>query len=166
MTRSAIEWTETTWNPLTGCDKVSPGCKNCYAEPRARRLKAMGQQRYANGFDLTLHEPLLEQPLHWRKPQTIFVNSMSDLFHEGVAGSSQAKPGPTTEERIRALEEQVERERQVAVEAAAYLPTTPARSPGRPAPPAASPPAQRPPHRPAAGGSVLGTAGRGRHGPG
>jgi protein gp37 len=84
MTRSAIEWTETTWNPLTGCDKVSPGCKNCYAERMARRLKAMGQKRYANGFELTLHEPLLEQPLHWQRPQTIFVNSMSDLFHEGV----------------------------------------------------------------------------------
>jgi protein gp37 len=81
---SAIEWTETTWNPLTGCDKISPGCKHCYAERMAHRLKAMGQRRYANGFELTLHDDLLEQPLSWRKPQTIFVNSMSDLFHEDV----------------------------------------------------------------------------------
>jgi protein gp37 len=84
MGRSAIEWTETTWNPLTGCDKISPGCKNCYAERMARRLKAMGQPRYANGFELTLHDNLVEEPLRWRKPQTIFVNSMSDLFHEEV----------------------------------------------------------------------------------
>jgi protein gp37 len=81
---SAIEWTETTWNPLTGCDKVSPGCKNCYAERMAHRLRAMGQERYANGFELTLHDHLLEQPLSWRKPQNVFVNSMSDLFHEEV----------------------------------------------------------------------------------
>jgi protein gp37 len=82
--KSAIEWTESTWNPLTGCDKISPGCKFCYAERMAKRLRAMGQRNYANGFDLTMHEHVLELPLRWKKPQTIFVNSMSDLFHEDV----------------------------------------------------------------------------------
>lgn len=83
-TNSAIEWTESTWNPLTGCDKISPGCKFCYAERMAKRLKAMGQPNYANGFKLTLHESVLEKPLEWKKPQIIFVNSMSDLFHKDV----------------------------------------------------------------------------------
>lgn len=83
-TNSAIEWTESTWNPLTGCDKISPGCKFCYAERMAKRLKAMGQPNYANGFKLTLHESALEKPLEWKKPQIIFVNSMSDLFHKDV----------------------------------------------------------------------------------
>lgn len=81
---SSIEWTEATWNPVTGCTKISPGCENCYAERLARRLKAMGQANYANGFELTLHRRMLELPLRWRTPQTIFVNSMSDLFHRGV----------------------------------------------------------------------------------
>jgi protein gp37 len=81
---SGIEWTEATWNPLTGCTKISPGCKNCYAERMARRLKAMGQPKYVNGFRLAMHEHVLEQPLEWKNPQTIFVNSMSDLFHEDV----------------------------------------------------------------------------------
>jgi protein gp37 len=81
---SAIEWTESTWNPLTGCTKISPGCKHCYAERMALRLQAMGQPHYANGFELTLHENALELPLNWKKPQTIFVNSMSDLFHKAV----------------------------------------------------------------------------------
>jgi len=79
--KSSIEWTESTWNPLTGCTKISPGCKHCYAEQMARRLKAMGQPNYINGFALTLHEDALGLPLRWKKPQTIFVNSMSDLFH-------------------------------------------------------------------------------------
>lgn len=83
-TQSGIEWTEATWNPLTGCTKVSPGCKHCYAERLSKRLQAMGQANYANGFKLTLHEHMLERPLHWAKPQTIFVNSMSDLFHKDV----------------------------------------------------------------------------------
>lgn len=83
-TKSSIEWTESTWNPLTGCTKVSPGCKHCYAERMARRLQAMGQPHYVNGFRLALHEDALEQPLSWRKPQVIFVNSMSDLFHKDV----------------------------------------------------------------------------------
>ncbi|MCL4694468.1 MAG: DUF5131 family protein [Candidatus Hydrogenedentes bacterium] len=81
---SSIEWTESTWNPVTGCTKVSPGCKHCYAERMAKRLKAMGQTNYRNGFQVTLHPHMLELPLRWRKPQRIFVNSMSDLFHEKV----------------------------------------------------------------------------------
>lgn len=81
---SSIEWTEATWNPVTGCDKISPGCKFCYAERMARRLHAMGQPNYRNGFELTLQPQMLELPLEWKKPQTIFVNSMSDLFHEDV----------------------------------------------------------------------------------
>jgi protein gp37 len=83
-TKSAIEWTESTWNPVTGCTKVSPGCKHCYAERMAKRLQAMGQPNYANGFRLSLQEKMLELPLHWKKPQMIFVNSMSDLFHKDV----------------------------------------------------------------------------------
>ena len=83
-THSGIEWTESTWNPVTGCTKVSPGCKHCYAERMAVRLRAMGQPNYANGFDLTIHRHMLEMPLRWRKPRLIFVNSMSDLFHEDV----------------------------------------------------------------------------------
>jgi len=81
---SAIEWTESTWNPVTGCDKVSPGCKHCYAERMAERLHAMGQPNYRNGFEVALQPQMLELPLGWKKPQTIFVNSMSDLFHEKV----------------------------------------------------------------------------------
>lgn len=81
---SGIEWTESTWNPVTGCTKISPGCKHCYAERMAERLQAMGQPNYQDGFRLTLQPRMLDLPLHWRKPQTIFVNSMSDLFHEDV----------------------------------------------------------------------------------
>ena len=84
MAHSSIEWTESTWNPVTGCTKVSPGCKLCYAERMAKRLQGMGQRRYSNGFDLTLHEDILEMPLSWKKPQLIFVNSMSDMFHKDV----------------------------------------------------------------------------------
>jgi protein gp37 len=83
-TNSGIEWTQATWNPLTGCTKISPGCKHCYAERMSARLQAMGQHNYSNGFELTLHESALDLPLHWRKPQMIFVNSMSDLFHKDV----------------------------------------------------------------------------------
>jgi len=81
---SSIEWTKSTWNPVTGCTKISPGCKNCYAERIAKRLFAMGQPNYVNGFKLTVHEHALKLPLKWKKPQTIFVNSMSDLFHKDV----------------------------------------------------------------------------------
>jgi len=81
---SAIEWTESTWNPVTGCSKISQGCKHCYAERMARRLQAMGQPNYRNGFQITLQPHMLELPLRWKRPQTIFVNSMSDLFHRDV----------------------------------------------------------------------------------
>src|SRR5947209_2498479 len=84
---SPIEWTDATWNPVTGCTKISPGCKFCYAERMANRLRAMGQANYRNGFDLTLHPHMLEYPLRWRKPRRIFVNSMSDLFHDDVPES-------------------------------------------------------------------------------
>ena len=82
--KSSIEWTEATWNPLTGCNRVSPGCKNCYAERMSVRLKAMGQPNYSNGFKLALHEESLVIPFRWKKPMNIFVNSMSDLFYEEV----------------------------------------------------------------------------------
>lgn len=81
---SPIEWTQSTWNPVTGCDKVSPGCKFCYAERMARRLKAMGSANYAKGFELATHDDAVELPLKWKKPQVIFVNSMSDLFHRDI----------------------------------------------------------------------------------
>ncbi len=79
-----IEWTDEVWNPVTGCTKISPGCKNCYAERMAKRLQAMGSPLYKNGFKVTLHPSALEKPLHWKKPKMIFVNSMSDLFHDDV----------------------------------------------------------------------------------
>lgn len=83
-TISTIEWTEMTWNPVTGCLKVSQGCKHCYAERMAKRLRAMGAVRYSNGFEPTLHEDLVDLPKRWKKPRVIFVNSMSDLFQEDV----------------------------------------------------------------------------------
>lgn len=82
--KSTIEWTEYTWNPVTGCSKVSPGCKNCYAERLAKRLQAMGQPNYINGFDITLHHGSLRIPFNWKRPSVVFVNSMSDLFHEEI----------------------------------------------------------------------------------
>ena len=82
--KSEIEWTESTWNPVTGCTKISAGCKHCYAERMALRLKAMGAARYQDGFKLTLHEDVVEAPKKWRSPRVIFVNSMSDLFHKDV----------------------------------------------------------------------------------
>jgi len=84
MAQSKIEWTELTWNPTTGCNKVSQGCKFCYAEVMARRLKAMGQDKYKNGFKLTLHKDTLNIPYKWKTPKIVFVNSMSDLFHEQI----------------------------------------------------------------------------------
>jgi len=83
-TNSHIEWTDATWNPVTGCTKISPGCKNCYAARLAHRLQAMGQSNYRDGFELTLQPQMLELPLRWKVPKRIFVNSMSDLFHENV----------------------------------------------------------------------------------
>ena len=79
---TAIEWAESTWNPMTGCTKISAGCKNCYAERLAKRLKAMGQPNYSRGFQFTTHDHMLGLPLKWKKPQMVFVNSMSDIFHE------------------------------------------------------------------------------------
>lgn len=85
MSQSRIEWTDSTWNPVTGCTKASSGCQHCYAETMTRRLKAMGIAKYANGFKVTIHEESLSEPLKWRKPRNIFVCSMSDLFHNDVS---------------------------------------------------------------------------------
>jgi protein gp37 len=87
MAKSSIEWTESTWNPVTGCTKVSPGCKHCYAGRMAERLHAMGQPNYERGFQVGLHERTLALPLGWKKPQVVFVNSMSDLFHDEIPES-------------------------------------------------------------------------------
>jgi protein gp37 len=84
MADSKIEWTDTTWNPTTGCTKVSPGCSFCYAERMSKRLGAMGIQKYANAFEVTLHRDTLELPLNWKRPRFVFVDSMSDLFHESI----------------------------------------------------------------------------------
>jgi protein gp37 len=84
MAQSSIEWTEMTWNPTTGCNKLTTGCKFCYAEIMSRRLKAMGQKKYENGFKLALHPATLKIPYTWKKPQLVFVNSMSDLFHKDI----------------------------------------------------------------------------------
>lgn len=84
MANTKIEWTEETWNPITGCTKYSSGCKNCYAERFAKRLQAMGNKRYLYGFNVTVHKDLFLKPLEWTKSRMIFVNSMSDLFHEDV----------------------------------------------------------------------------------
>ena len=83
-TNSHIEWTDATWNPVTGCTKISPGCKHCYAERLSHRLQLMGQANYRNGFNLTLQPQMLDLPLRWKTPKRIFVNSMSDLFHKDV----------------------------------------------------------------------------------
>ena len=87
MSFTKIEWTEATWNPLTGCTKISTGCKNCYAEKMAKRLQAMKTANYANGFKLTCHPHTLDIPFSWKKPRMVFVNSMSDLFHEDAPES-------------------------------------------------------------------------------
>lgn len=84
MANTKIEWTEETWNPVTGCDKVSAGCKNCYAKIMTKRLKAMGQEKYKDGFSVRTHEEELKRPFGWRKPRKVFVNSMSDTFHKEV----------------------------------------------------------------------------------
>jgi protein gp37 len=85
MAQTKIEWTDTTWNPVTGCTPISDGCQNCYALKMAKRLKAMGCKRYDNGFQVTLHPDLLGVPLKWRKPRMVFANSMGDIFHEDVS---------------------------------------------------------------------------------
>lgn len=82
MKQSKIEWTETTWNPTSGCTKISSGCKNCYAERMSFRLQAMGMEKYKDGFEIRMHPSVLKEPFTWKNPRTVFVNSMSDLFHE------------------------------------------------------------------------------------
>src|SRR5215217_1352233 len=89
--KSFIEWTNSTWNVVTGCDKVSPGCKNCYAERYAKRLQKMGIKKYQYGFKLTFHSDTMDYPLRLREPRMIFVNSMSDLFHEKISFDFIAK---------------------------------------------------------------------------
>lgn len=84
MAKTKIEWTETSWNPVTGCTKISPGCKYCYAERMAKRLQAMDSKNYNDGFKVAEHDDVLTKPLFWKKPHTIFVNSMSDLFHKEI----------------------------------------------------------------------------------
>ena len=84
MKTTKIEWTDRTWNPITGCTKISTGCVHCYAETMSKRLKAMGVEKYSNGFIPTMHETSLDEPLKWKKPHTVFVCSMADLFHESV----------------------------------------------------------------------------------
>ncbi len=84
MNNTKIEWTESTWNPTTGCTKISAGCKNCYAEKMAKRLKTMGQKKYLNGFDVRIHPDVIDEPCFWKKPRMVFVNSMSDLFHDKI----------------------------------------------------------------------------------
>jgi len=120
MAKSAIEWTESTWNPVTGCTKISPGCHHCYAERMAKRLKAMGHPNYANGFRLTTHEHVLEMPLRWKRPQVIFVNSMSDLFHEDVPLEFMAKVfdvmAQASHHRFQVLTKRSQRLREVAQE--------------------------------------------------
>ena len=83
-TLSKIEWTETTWNPVTGCTKISHGCKRCYAERMSKRLQAMGMEKYRRGFEVAVHDSVLREPFKWKKPSLVFVNSMSDLFHKAV----------------------------------------------------------------------------------
>jgi len=85
MSQTKIEWTDMTWNPATGCSKVSAGCKNCYAERMAKRLQAMGNPRYVNGFEPQEHPEALDLPFTWKRPKKVFVNSMSDLFHEAIS---------------------------------------------------------------------------------
>ena len=97
-TKSSIEWTEMTWNPVTGCTRISQGCKNCYAERIAKRLQAMGAKRYVNAFKLSLHEDLIDAPRRWKQPRLVFVNSMSDLFQESIPVEFIARVFGTMEE--------------------------------------------------------------------
>ncbi len=119
---SSIEWTEATWNPVTGCTKISPGCKNCYAERMAKRLKAMGQARYRNEFKLTLQPDVVEVPLRWRKPRMIFVNSMSDLFHKDVPPEFIARCFAVMEEASRHTFQVLTKRPERALELADTLP--------------------------------------------
>ena len=85
MGKTSIEWTEVSWNPTTGCTKISDGCKNCYAEKLSFRLKAMGNKKYTNGFEVAMHPSSVDEPFTWKSPRMVFVNSMSDLFHEKIS---------------------------------------------------------------------------------
>jgi protein gp37 len=122
---SSIEWTEATWNPLTGCNKVSQGCKNCYAERMAKRLLAMGNPRYSNGFNVTLHHDLIDLPYHWKKPRKVFVNSMSDLFHEEVPLEFIQKVFKTMVETPQNTYQILTKRSKRLMELAEYLPWTP-----------------------------------------
>jgi protein gp37 len=119
---SSIEWTEATWNPVTGCTKLSPGCAHCYAERMARRLQAMGQPRYRNGFQVTLQPDAVELPLRWRRPRMIFVNSMSDLFHQEVPASFIARCFAVMEEAPQHTFQILTKRPERAAEMAADLP--------------------------------------------
>ncbi len=101
MRSTKIEWTESTWNPTTGCSRISQGCENCYAERMSKRIQAMGLEKYQNGFELTLHPQVLDEPYSWRTPRTVFVNSMSDLFHENIPFDFIEKVFKTMNENIR-----------------------------------------------------------------
>lgn len=122
---SNIEWTESTWNPVTGCTKVSQGCKNCYAERMAKRLHAMRNRRYLNGFQVTLHHDLIDAPRGWRKPRKIFVNSMSDLFHEDIPLEFIQKIFQTMNETPQHTYQILTKRSQRAVELSPFLNWTP-----------------------------------------
>jgi len=119
---SSIEWTEATWNPVTGCTKLSPGCAHCYAERMAKRLQAMGQPRYRNGFQVTLQPDVVELPLRWKRPRMIFVNSMSDLFHQDVPASFIARCFAVMEEASQHTFQVLTKRPERAAELAADLP--------------------------------------------
>ncbi|MFH1265455.1 MAG: phage Gp37/Gp68 family protein [Planctomycetota bacterium] len=119
---SSIEWTESTWNPVTGCTKISPGCAHCYAERMARRLKAMGQPRYRNGFRVTLQPDAIEAPLRWKRARMVFVNSMSDLFHKDVPAAFIAKCFAVMEEASHHTFQVLTKRPERALELAAHLP--------------------------------------------
>lgn len=123
--KSNIEWTESTWNPITGCNKISQGCKNCYAERMAKRLVAMKNPRYKNGFDVTLHPDLVDAPRNWAKPRKIFVNSMSDLFHEDVPLEFIQKIFKTMNETPRHIYQILTKRSSRLVDLAPYLNWTP-----------------------------------------
>jgi protein gp37 len=120
--KSSIEWTESTWNPVTGCTKISAGCAHCYAQRMAKRLKAMGQPRYRNEFKVTLQPDALDTPLHWRRPRMIFVNSMSDLFHEEVPADYIAKVFAVMQEASRHTFQVLTKRPERAAELAPNLP--------------------------------------------
>ena len=119
---SSIEWTEATWNPVTSCTKLSPGCAHCYAERMAKRLQAMGQPRYRNGFQVTLQPDAVGLPLRWKRPRMIFVNSMSDLFHQEVPASFIARCFAVMEEASQHTFQVLTKRPERAAELAADLP--------------------------------------------